>query len=131
MGASADFSTDTAGDYQVKVTVADVNNGSSSSYDTVLYVLDGTCGGAPLACNDDAWGVQSQVTVSLTAGQTIRRGDPDAREPVPRPRPSCSCSACSGMPLRRSCRPVEGPSFSSTPRSTMALCFLACPFVDE
>jgi len=44
-----------------------------SSYDTQLYVLDGTCGGTELACNDDApsGGLQSEVTVTLTAGQTV------------------------------------------------------------
>jgi len=41
-----------------------------SEIDTVLTVLDG-CGGAELACNDDALGLQSQVTVDLTAGQTV------------------------------------------------------------
>jgi hypothetical protein len=43
-----------------------------SSFDTVLYVRNATCGGPELACNDDASGVlQSQVTVTLAAGQTI------------------------------------------------------------
>jgi hypothetical protein len=42
-----------------------------STYDTVLSVLDGTCGGAPLSCNDDFSGLQSQVNVTLTAGQTV------------------------------------------------------------
>ena len=43
-----------------------------SSYDTVLYVFDG-CGGAELACNDDrpAGGLQSEVTLTLSAGQTV------------------------------------------------------------
>jgi hypothetical protein len=38
-----------------------------SNYDTVLYVLDG-CGGNEITCNDDFFGVQSQVTVTAQAG---------------------------------------------------------------
>ncbi len=40
-------------------------------YDTILHVHDGTCLGPELACNDDAQGTQSQVTVQLAAGQTV------------------------------------------------------------
>ncbi|MEO0606066.1 MAG: hypothetical protein AAF211_31850, partial [Myxococcota bacterium] len=39
-------------------------------FDTVLYVLD-DCGGTELACNDDTSGSGSEVTVPLTAGQTV------------------------------------------------------------
>ncbi len=42
-----------------------------SSYDTVLHVLGATCAGVSLACNDDTFGLQSQVTVSLTQGQVV------------------------------------------------------------
>ncbi len=43
-----------------------------TTYDTVLYVLDGTCGGTELGCNDDGTsGLTSEVTVTLTAGQTV------------------------------------------------------------
>jgi len=45
-----------------------------SSFDTVLAVLDGTCGGAELACNHDATGSdvgESGVVVPLVAGQTV------------------------------------------------------------
>ena len=44
-----------------------------SSFDTVLQVRDGAmCSGMSLACNDDSGaGVQSSVTVTLTAGQQI------------------------------------------------------------
>jgi hypothetical protein len=42
-----------------------------SGYDTVLHVRDGSCQGAELACNDDAMGLQSQVSIALTAGQTV------------------------------------------------------------
>ncbi len=43
-----------------------------SNYDTTLYVLGGTCSGSQLACDDDIPGsVQSQLSVALTAGQTV------------------------------------------------------------
>ncbi|MCK6551504.1 hypothetical protein L6R52_37050, partial [Myxococcota bacterium] len=42
-----------------------------STFDTVLYVRDGACDGAELACNDDSSGLQSRVDVSLVAGQTV------------------------------------------------------------
>lgn len=44
-----------------------------SSHDTVLYVLDGACGGPVLACNDDddQQAPASQVSVALTEGQTV------------------------------------------------------------
>ncbi|MFW6052005.1 MAG: hypothetical protein ACODAU_12585 [Myxococcota bacterium] len=41
-----------------------------SEFDTVLYVLEGTCGGTELACNDDTSGFQSQVTIEVTQGET-------------------------------------------------------------
>ncbi|MFP6598721.1 MAG: M4 family metallopeptidase, partial [Candidatus Hydrogenedentota bacterium] len=40
-----------------------------SSYDTTLAVLDG-CGGTLLACNDDFEGLESQIYMDLTGGQT-------------------------------------------------------------
>lgn len=43
---------------------------AGSDFDTVLYVTDG-CDGAELACNDDADGLQSRVTVEATAGQSL------------------------------------------------------------
>jgi hypothetical protein len=43
-----------------------------SAYDTLLYVRNGGCSGSQLACNDDSSGTkQSQVTVTLAAGQTV------------------------------------------------------------
>ena len=41
---------------------------AGSSYDTVLYVIDG-CGGAELFCNDDdpALGLQSRIIVNVYA----------------------------------------------------------------
>lgn len=45
---------------------------SGSSYDALIYVLDG-CGGAELACNDDApyLGTEAEVQVQLAAGQEV------------------------------------------------------------
>ena len=43
-----------------------------SDIDTVLYVLDGSCSGPELDCNDDAEKtVQSELRVTLRAGQTV------------------------------------------------------------
>lgn len=48
---------------------------SDMSWDSVLTIRDGTCGGAQLACDDDSCGgpamLQGRVTVNLTAGQGI------------------------------------------------------------
>src|SRR5438552_9408301 len=51
--------------------------GSGTTFDTVLYMRSGTCGGgAEVACNDDACanstgaGVASRITPAVTAGQT-------------------------------------------------------------
>jgi hypothetical protein len=41
-----------------------------SNFDTVLYVLD-ACGGTELACNDDSSGLQSEVDVTLGAGDSV------------------------------------------------------------
>jgi hypothetical protein len=38
---------------------------------TVLYVLDGECGGSQIACNDDGDGPQSALAVDLAAGQLV------------------------------------------------------------
>ncbi|MHC4076011.1 MAG: right-handed parallel beta-helix repeat-containing protein, partial [Planctomycetota bacterium] len=40
-----------------------------SDFDTTLTVFD-SCGGTELACNDDACDVQSEVTMSMTEGET-------------------------------------------------------------
>jgi hypothetical protein len=42
-----------------------------SNFDTVLHVHDGGCGGPSLGCNDDTMGLQSQLSVPLTANQTV------------------------------------------------------------
>jgi hypothetical protein len=43
-----------------------------SSFNTVLYVLDGGCDGKELACNDDHTGaLSSWLSVALTKGQTV------------------------------------------------------------
>jgi hypothetical protein len=41
-----------------------------SSYDTVLYIREGGCGGTQLACNDDSCGYSSRIAPSVTAGRT-------------------------------------------------------------
>ena len=42
-----------------------------STYDTTLYVLGASCTGLQLACNDDSFGLQSELFIALTAGQTV------------------------------------------------------------
>ncbi|MBI3073662.1 MAG: right-handed parallel beta-helix repeat-containing protein, partial [Deltaproteobacteria bacterium] len=42
-----------------------------STFDTVIYVQDVTCGGSPLGCDDNGAGTQSRVSVSLLGGQTV------------------------------------------------------------
>jgi len=41
-----------------------------SGYDTVLYLYD-HCGGTEIDCNDDTFGLQSQVSARLDAGQLV------------------------------------------------------------
>jgi hypothetical protein len=57
--------------YTAPTTGTYVFSTAGSVGDTVLHVHSGTCTGPELACNDDFGGVQSQVTVPLTAGQTV------------------------------------------------------------
>jgi len=47
-----------------------VNTCGDADYDTALELYDG-CGGAALACNDDACGLQSEVAATLASGQTV------------------------------------------------------------
>jgi hypothetical protein len=62
--ASFRFTAPAGGTYQIDT--------AGSAFDTVLYVRNATCSGEQLACNDDANGtVQSLVSVSLNAGQTV------------------------------------------------------------
>ncbi|MBX7080257.1 MAG: hypothetical protein K1X88_13765 [Nannocystaceae bacterium] len=44
---------------------------AGSGLDTVLYVLDGTCSGTELGCNDDGAGSQSALALPLVSGQTV------------------------------------------------------------
>jgi hypothetical protein len=61
--ATVEFTAPIAGDY--------VFTTNGSTFDTILYALDG-CGGAELDCDDDdGIGVQSQIVLNLAAGQTI------------------------------------------------------------
>ena len=49
-----------------------VANTLGSSYDTVLSAYTGTCGAlTEVACNDDATGVQSEISLPVTAGQAV------------------------------------------------------------
>ncbi|MBI1817100.1 MAG: hypothetical protein HYR72_19160 [Deltaproteobacteria bacterium] len=57
--------------YTAPVTGNYIIDTYGSSYDTTLYVYDGACAGTELACNNDARGVDAQVTVPLTTGQSI------------------------------------------------------------
>jgi hypothetical protein len=47
----------------------DIDTGGSG-FDTILYVLS-DCGGPPIACNDDTYGLQSRVLPELVAGETV------------------------------------------------------------
>ena len=52
-------------------------NLEGSDYDTVLYALAADaygCGGTELVCNDDAIGLQSSITLSLSAGAEVVLG---------------------------------------------------------
>jgi Stigma-specific protein, Stig1 len=57
------FTASLAGDY--------VFDTFGSAFDTVLHVHNGTCSGPSLGCNDDTTTEQSQVTVTLAAGQAV------------------------------------------------------------
>ncbi|WP_437944154.1 MXAN_6577-like cysteine-rich protein [Sorangium sp. So ce281] len=57
------FTAPVAGDYTFDTF--------GSAFDTMLHVHDATCGGPQLACNDDTRVDQSEVTVTLAAGQTV------------------------------------------------------------
>ncbi|WP_437614068.1 MXAN_6577-like cysteine-rich protein [Sorangium sp. So ce834] len=61
--AGYSFTAPVAGDY--------VFDTYGSAFDTVLHVHEATCRGAELACNDDTLVEQSEVTVTLAAGQTV------------------------------------------------------------
>ena len=70
-GATAD-----GGDYAVEFTAPgdgtytfDTAN-DARDFDTILYARD-ACGGAELACNDDTDGIASELTLELTAGETV------------------------------------------------------------
>jgi hypothetical protein len=58
-----------AGTYEI--TTADTS-AAGGTYDTILYVLDGSCTGDELACDDDGLASRlSTVTVTVTAGQVL------------------------------------------------------------
>ncbi|KYG05697.1 hypothetical protein BE21_39065 [Sorangium cellulosum] len=61
--AGYSFTAQVAGDY--------VFDTYGSAFDTMVHVHDATCRGTQLACNDDTLVEQSEVTVTLAAGQTV------------------------------------------------------------
>ncbi|WP_437513472.1 MXAN_6577-like cysteine-rich protein [Sorangium sp. So ce1099] len=61
--AGYSFTAPVAGDYTFDTF--------GSAFDTMLHVRNATCRGAQLACNDDTVVEQSEVTVTLEAGQTV------------------------------------------------------------
>lgn len=78
VGAANDFSPSCqAGGADVLYTWTPPTSGAytfslaGSSYDTVLAIASGGCGGVELVCNDDSGGLQSQASANLTAGQTV------------------------------------------------------------
>jgi len=42
-----------------------------SEYDTVLALLDGSCEGNEIDCNDDSYGLQSEVSADLAEGESV------------------------------------------------------------
>ncbi|KYF71772.1 MXAN_6577-like cysteine-rich protein [Sorangium cellulosum] len=54
-----------------------------SEFDTMLHVHDGVCRGPQLGCNDDTLTEDSEVTVSLEAGQTVVVVVDGARDSTP------------------------------------------------
>ncbi|MEN0066372.1 MAG: putative metal-binding motif-containing protein [Myxococcota bacterium] len=70
-GCSFSFATDVAHRFVAPETGTYVFDTFGSSFDTVLALYD-TCNGASIACNDDAGGgSQSELTLSMTAGEVI------------------------------------------------------------
>lgn len=58
----------------------------NSNYDTVIGVFRGECGAlVPLSCNDDHNGFSSQVTFSITAGETYYIEVADRNPSLPQP----------------------------------------------
>lgn len=74
--ASPGCAGSTAGDFAYLFTAPAAGNYTfdtqGSGFDTILHATDGNvCGGVALACNDDTFGLQSQITVNLAANQEI------------------------------------------------------------
>ncbi|MEO0605320.1 MAG: putative metal-binding motif-containing protein, partial [Myxococcota bacterium] len=61
-------SPDLAYQFVAPATGTYVFDTQGSGYDTVLHAYDG-CGGAVLDCNDDTYGLQSEIVLELQAGQ--------------------------------------------------------------
>ncbi|MEQ1631039.1 MAG: hypothetical protein ABL997_01610 [Planctomycetota bacterium] len=77
-----------------------------AGFDTILEVYD-ACGGTSVACNDDAVGLQSRLTASLTAGVTYKV------------RVGGFLSASGSFPLNIRTGTTGG---SITPNTTVSLC---------
>ena len=67
---ASSFAPDVAYRFTAPATAVYTFDTFTSSYDTMLQVLD-RCGGVELACNDDTLTLQSQLSVPLTAGQSV------------------------------------------------------------
>lgn len=71
-GTRGDYAPDAAYQWTAPSAGTYVIHTHGSSFDTMLYVREESCNGVELTCNDDAGGsVQSEVAVTLAAGQTI------------------------------------------------------------
>ena len=57
------FTAPSTGDYRFDTR--------TSTFDTVLAALNGVCSDAEIDCNDDSYGLQSELEISLTVGQSI------------------------------------------------------------
>jgi hypothetical protein len=75
LSATNCMSDGTAPDYTFEFTAPETAtytfDTGGSAYDTYLYVQDMACNGPELACNDDAIGLQSEVSVDLVQDQTV------------------------------------------------------------
>jgi hypothetical protein len=61
-----EWTAPTTGTYRISTS-----DPTGSAFEANVYVLDGSCAGAELACADSVDGVTSVVFVALAAGQTV------------------------------------------------------------
>ncbi len=62
---------DTVATFTAPASATYVFNTENSAYDTALALFDSCGAGTELACNDDTVGTTSEVTLAMTAGQTV------------------------------------------------------------